>query len=157
MDMDGLHSPFIKVDQDMQTPVPGMFGAGDVTAGGYNSFSRAVSQGVAAGLSAYRYVYQKKFGIYPPLFAYRATDFPIPAHFQELPAFDDRLLPKSLVSERMIRTALKKDWAWLSKTLDGNLSILEIAEKKKAPPGDLRKVLTQLVEKKLITFHVEVG
>jgi hypothetical protein len=157
MEMDGFRSHFIKVDQDMQTPAPGMFAAGDVTAGGYNSFSRAVSQGIAAGLSAYRYVYQKKFGVCPPLFAYRPTDFPISAHFQELPAFDDQLLPKSLVSERMIRTALKKDWAWLSKTLDGNFSILEIAEKKKAPPGDLRKVLTRLVEKKLITFHIEVG
>jgi thioredoxin reductase (NADPH) len=153
----GFHSPFIKVDQDMQTAIPGIFAAGDMTAGGYNSFSRAVSQGIAAGLSAYRYVYQKKFGTYPPLFAYRPTDFSIPAHFQELPSFNDRLLPKSLVSERKIRTALKKDWAWLSKTLDGNFSILEIAEKKNAPPGDLRKVLTRLVEKKLITFHIEVG
>jgi len=157
METDGLHSPFIKVDQDMRTAIPGIFAAGDVTAGGYNSFSRAVSQGIAAGLSAYRYVYQKKFGTTPPLFAYRPTDFSIPAHFQELPLFDDQLLPKSLVSERMIRTALKKDWAWLSKTLDGHFSILEIAEKKNAPPGDLRKVLTQLVEKKLITFHIEVG
>jgi hypothetical protein len=128
-----------------------------VTAGGYNSFSRAVSQGIAAGLSAYRYVYQKKFGIYPSLFAYRPTDFSISAHFQELPALDDHLLPKSLVSERKIEMLLKKDWTWLSRKLNGNLSILEIAEKKKAPPGDLRKVLTRLVEKKLITFHVEVG
>jgi DNA-binding IscR family transcriptional regulator len=45
----------------------------------------------------------------------------------------------------------------LSKKLDGNLSILEIAEKKDAPLGNLRKVLTHLVEKKLITFHIEVG
>jgi len=157
METEGLNSSFIKVDQDMQTPIPGMFAAGDVTAGGYNSFSRAVSQGIAAGLSAYRYVYQKKFGIWPPLFAYRATDFSIPAHFQELPSLDDRLLPKSLVSERGIRTALKKEWAWLSKKLDGSFSILEIAEKKNAPLGDLRKVLTHLVEKKLITFHIKVG
>jgi hypothetical protein len=157
VETEGFDSSFIKVDQDMQTAIPGIFAAGDVTAGGYNSFSRAVSQGIAAGLSAYRYVYQKKFGVTPSLFAYRPTDFPISAHFQELPEFDDQLLPKSLVSERMIRTALKKDWAWLSKTLDGNFSILEIAEKKNIPLGDLRKALTPLVEKKLITFHIGVG
>lgn len=157
LEMDGFDASFVKVDQDMQTAVPGIFAAGDITAGGYNSFSRAVSQGIAAGLSAYRYVYQKKFGVAPPLFAYRPTDFPITAHFQELPAFDDQLLPKSVVSERTIRTVLKKDWAWLSKKLNGNLSILEIAGKKNAPLGDLRKILTQLVEKKLITFHIEAG
>jgi thioredoxin reductase (NADPH) len=157
METEGFDSSFIKVDHDMQTAIPGILAAGDVTAGGYNSFSRAVSQGIAAGLSAYRYIYQKKFGVYPSLFAYRPTDFPISAHFQELPAFDDQLLPKSLVSERTIRRALKKDWAWLSKTLDGNLSILEIAERKNIPLGDLRKALTPLVEKKLITFHREVG
>lgn len=157
MKTEGFNSSFIKVDQDMKTAIPGIFAAGDVTAGGYNSFSRAVSQGIAAGLSAYQFVHQKKFGIRPPLFAYRATDFSIPAHFQELPVLDDQLLPKSLVSEKRIRTALKKEWAWLSKKLDGNLSILEIAEKKKAPLGDLRKVLTHLVEKKLITFHIGIG
>ncbi len=136
MEMEGFHSPFIKVDQDMQTAIPGIFAAGDVTAGGYNSFSRAVSQGIAAGLSAYRYVYQKKFGIYPPLFAYRPTDFPISAHFQELPPLDDRLLPKSLVSERKMKTALGKGLGMvIEKHLNGNLSIQEMAEEKRAPHG----------------------
>lgn len=156
METDGLLSPFIKVDHDMQTAIPGIFAAGDVTAGGYNSFSRAVSQGIAAGLSAYQYVYQKKFGNPPPLFAYRPTDFPISARFEELPAFDDQLLPKSLVSEDKIRTVLKKDEARLLKYLDGHLSIQEIAKKNKVPADDLKKVLTWLVEKKLITFHIGI-
>jgi thioredoxin reductase (NADPH) len=154
METGGFDSSFIKVDQDMQTAIRGIFAAGDVTAGGYNSFSRAVSQGIAAGLSAYQYVYQKKFGNPPPLFAYRPTDFTISARFEELPAFDDRLLPKSLVSERKIRTVLKKDGARLLKYLDGHLSIQEMAKKKKVPADDLKKVLTRLVEKKLITFHI---
>jgi thioredoxin reductase (NADPH) len=152
-----FNSPFIKVDQEMQTVLPGVFAAGDVTSGGYNSFSRAVAQGMAGGLSAYRYVYHKKFGIPPSLFAYRPTDFLIPAHFQELPPLDDRFLPKSLVSQREIKAGLEKGWKWLTEKLDGNLSIREMAREKRIPIEDLRNVLLHLVEKKMITFHTEVG
>ncbi|MDP3016948.1 MAG: NAD(P)/FAD-dependent oxidoreductase, partial [Deltaproteobacteria bacterium] len=53
IETDGFGSSFIKVNQDMETSIPGIFAAGDVTSGGYNSFSRAVAQGMAAGLSAY--------------------------------------------------------------------------------------------------------
>jgi len=152
-----FNSPFIKVDQDMQTPIPGVFAVGDVTSGGYNSFSRAVAQGMAGGLSAYRYVYHKKFGIPPSLFAYRPTDFVIPSHFQELPPLDERLLPKSLVSDKEMKAALGKGRSGLAEKLHGNLSIQEIAERKKIPLEDLRRVLIRLVEKKMITFHREVG
>ena len=152
-----FNSPFIKVDQDMQTPIPGVFAVGDVTSGGYNSFSRAVAQGMAGGLSAYRYVYHKKFGIPPSLFAYRPTDFLIPSHFQELPPLDERLLPKSLVSDKEMKAALGKGRSGLAEKLHGNLSIQEIVEKKKIPLEDLKKVLIRLVEKKMITFHREVG
>jgi thioredoxin reductase (NADPH) len=152
-----FNSPFIRVDQDMQTPIPGVFAAGDVTSGGYNSFSRAVAQGMAGGLSAYRYVYHKKFGIPPSLFAYRPTDFVIPAHFQELPSLDERLLPKSLVSDKEMKAALGKGRSGLAEKLHGNLSIQEIAERKKIPLEDLKRVLIRLVEKKMITFHREVG
>ncbi len=148
-------SPFINVDQDMQTSIPGVFAAGDATSGGYNSFSRAVAQGVAGGLSAYRYVHQKKFGIPPSLFAYRPTDFSIPAHFRELPPLDDRLLPISLVSRREIRGELEKGWAWLAEKLDGNLSIRKIAKEKTITTENLKGMLLHLVEKKMITFHTD--
>jgi thioredoxin reductase (NADPH) len=154
---ENFNSPFIKVDQDMQTSIPGVFAAGDVTSGGYNSFSRAVAEGVAAGLSAYRYVYHKKFGVPPSLFAYRPTDFPIPSQFQELPPMDGRLLPKSLVSDKEMKAALGNGRSGLAEKLHGNLSIQEIAGKKKIPLEDLKKVLIHLVEKKMITFHREVG
>ena len=150
-----FNSPFVRVDQDMQTPIPGVFAAGDVTSGGYNSFSRAVAQGMAGGLSAYRYVYQKKFGIPPSLFAYRPTDFLIPNHFQELPPLDGRLLPKSLVSDKEMKAALGKGWSGLAEKLHGDLSIQEIAEKKKIPLEDLKRMLLHLVEKKMITFHID--
>jgi thioredoxin reductase (NADPH) len=151
-----FNSPFIKVDQDMQTTIPGVFAAGDATSGGYNSFSRAVSQGIAAGLSAYRYVYQKKFGIPPPLFAYRPTDFPVSSHFQELPSLNENLLPVCLVSRKEMKAGLGKAWSWLAETLDGNLSIQEIANQNKISLEDLERELLHLVEKKMITFHIEV-
>ena len=150
-----FNSPFIKVDQDMQTAIPGVFAVGDATSGGYNSFSRAVAQGIAGGLSAYRYVYQKKFGVFPPLFAYRPTDFLIPSYFQELPRLDEGLLPKSLVSDHKIKAALGKGRSGLVETFHGNLSIQKIAEKKKLPLEDLKRVLVQLVEKKMITLHID--
>jgi thioredoxin reductase len=153
---EGSNSPFIRVDQDMQTTTPGVFAAGDATSGGYNSFSRAVSQGIAAGLSAYRYVYQKKFGVSPPLFAYRPTDFPISSHFQELPSLNEKLLPVCLVSKKEMKAALGKGRSWLTETLDGNLSIQDIAEQKKISFEDLKRVFIHLVEKKMITFHIEV-
>jgi thioredoxin reductase len=152
---EGLASSFIKVDRDMKTNIPGVFAAGDATLGGYNSFSKAVSQGISAGLSAYRYIYHKKFGVQPSLFAYRPTDSLIPPNFQELPPLDDRLLPRSLASEKGIKTVLGKGWAGLAADLDGDLSIREIAKKRNVTTEDLKKILMVLVEKKMITFHLE--
>ncbi len=156
IEKDEFGSPFIKVNQDMETSIPGIFAAGDVTSGGYNSFSRAVAQGMAAGLSAYRYIYHKKFGTYPPLFAYRPTDFQIPSDFEELPPLDEDLLPKSLVGEEEIEVSLGRKWAGLSRSLNGKLSLREMAEKKNLSLADLKKVLKRLAEKKMITFHIEV-
>jgi hypothetical protein len=149
-------SPFIQVDHDMQTLIPGVMAAGDVTAGGYNSFSKAVSQGMNAGLSAYRYVYHRKFGSDPPLFAYRPTDFFLYPNFQELPSLDEGLRPRALGKEEEIKAILGDRWDWLSDRLDGRSSIQEIAIEKGIPLEALKEVLKQLVEQKLITFHVKV-
>jgi len=154
---DLFDSPFVDVDPDMQTAVPGILAAGDATAGGYNSFSRAVSQGMIAGLSAYRYVYNKKLGSEPPLFAYRATDFPLSADFQELPVFDKKLKPRILCEEKKIRAVLGDNWRWLPARLHGRESMEKIAGEKNIPLEELRNILKLLVEKKLITFHVDIA
>jgi thioredoxin reductase len=151
-----LGTPFIQVDHDMQTSIPGVLAAGDVTQGGYNSFSRAVAQGMTAGLSAYRYVYQRKFGCEPPLFAYRPRDFPLSLHFQELPPLDEGLRPKALVKGEEIQASLGEKWAWLIDRLHGRSSIREIARETGAKLEDLKEVLRRLVERKMITFHIEV-
>ena len=153
---DELSSPFIPVDQDMQTSIPGILAAGDATAGGYNSFARAISQGIAAGLSAYRYCYHRKFGVYPPLFAYRPTDFPLRTNFQELPTLREYLRPKALVREEEITTSLEGEWSSLPDHLNGDHSIGEIAERRGVPVEYVKGLLQQLVEQKMITFHIEV-
>ncbi len=152
---DGLFEPpFISVDSDMQTSIPGILAAGDSTAGGYNAFSRAVSQGMIAGLSAYRYVFKKKLGKEPPLFAYRPTDFLLTEDFQELPDFDETLKPVMLCKEDKIQTEVGDTWDWLPEELDGHISMKEIAGNKGIPLEELKNILYGLVEKKLITFHV---
>ncbi len=152
----GIGSLFINVNSDMETSIPGLFAAGDVTSGGYNSFARAVAQGMAAGLSAYRYVFREKFGIEPPLFAYRPMDFTIPSDFRELPSLKKDLLPKSLVDEEEIKKLLGKRWAWLAQYLKGELTIKEISERQRLNSETLENILQRLVEKKMITFHIEV-
>jgi thioredoxin reductase (NADPH) len=152
----GFASSFLQVDQDMQTVMPGILAAGDVTAGGYNAFARAIAQGITAGLSAYRYVYHRKFGTYPPLFAYRPTDFPLRCNFQELPTLRAYLRPKALVEEKDIRTLLNGGWSWLSDHLNGDHSLGEIAEKQGVSIEHVQEILKPLVEQKMITFHIEV-
>ena len=149
-------SPFIPVDLDMQTSIPGILAAGDATTGGYNSFSRAVSQGMIAGLSCYRYVYKKKLGKEPPLFAYRPTDFQLTEDFQELPVFDATLRPVMLCKEKEIQVELADNWDWLPEQLDGHKSMEDIAGEKGVSLEKLKKILSGLVEKKLITFHVDL-
>jgi thioredoxin reductase (NADPH) len=151
-----LGSPFIETDHDMQTSISGVMAAGDVTKGGYNSFSKAVSQGMTAGLSVYRYVYHQKFGMEPPLFAYRPTDFSLYQEFRELSPLDEGLRPKRLGKEEEIRSALGNSWGWLTDRMDGHSSMREIAREKEIPLEDLKGVLQKLVEQKLITFHLGV-
>ncbi len=154
IEINDLGSSFIKVNQDMETAIPGVFAAGDVTSGGYNSFSRAVSQGMTAGLSAYRYVYHKKFGIFPPLFAYRPMDFTIPSDFKELPPLHENLLPKSLIEEKEMKRLLKKRWAGLGRYLNGRFSIKEISKVGRFDPEEVKEELERLAERKVITFHI---
>ncbi len=149
-------SPFIEVDHDMQTSISGVMAAGDVTQGGYNSFSKAVSQGMTAGLSAYRYVYHRKFGCDPPLFAYRPTDFSLNQEFRELSPLDEGLRPRALGKEEEIRSVLGNSWGWLTDRMDGHSSMREVAREKEIPLEDLKGILQKLVEQKLITFHLGV-
>lgn len=146
---------FIHVDADMRTTVPGILAAGDVTAGGYNSFSRAVSQGVIAGLSVYEDIFLRKFGQPPPLFAYRPSDFELHADFRELPPIGDHMKPFALSPLEEIRKVLPKEDRELIDCLDGRKTIEEIGHALKMPLPSLKETLVTLAENKLMTFHIE--
>jgi thioredoxin reductase (NADPH) len=67
----GLESAdgFVTTDKQMRTSLPGLFAAGDVT-GPPLGMAKALGEGMVAGLSAYRYVYERRFGVSPDLFPY---------------------------------------------------------------------------------------
>lgn len=154
---DALGKDFIPVDANMRTTVPGILAAGDVTAGGYNSFSRAVAQGITAGLSVYEDIFLKKFGHKPPLFAYRPSDFELTADFQELPSIDDHMRPFALSSTEDIQKALNPGDVEIIGYLNGQDDIEAIGQALKKPLSLLKQTLLTLAEKKLITFHIEVS
>jgi len=145
---------FFRVDADMQTDIPGILAAGDVTQGGYNSFSRAVSQGIAAGLSAYRYVFLRKFGQEPPLFAYRAADFVLEAGYRELPQIDAGMRPVALVDEGDLHRSLGDSWRWLAGRMDGSRTIGQLAGEAHVSQKRLVEMIRQLINDKRITVHV---
>ena len=63
---------------------------------------------------------------------------------------------KARVKRKEIRESLGERWAWLVDRLHGQSSIREIADETGAEPENLKHVVSSLVEKKMITFHVEV-
>ncbi len=60
---------FIKVDRLGRTNIAGVFAAGDISGPPF-SVAKAVGEGVTAGIEAYRYAYEEKFGKEAPAFAF---------------------------------------------------------------------------------------
>ncbi len=75
---------FVLADRWLETSESGVFAAGDIT-GRYASTIMALGDGVCAGFSAYRYCFERKFGEPPKLFAYAATDAPVPPAPKDVP------------------------------------------------------------------------
>lgn len=153
---DVFGNDFIPVDTDMRTQVPGILAAGDVTKGGYNSFSRAVSQGITAGLSVYEDVFVKKFGYTPPLFAYRPSDFKLNEDFQELPPLDAQMRPYALSPIDDIRKTFNLGGIDIIENLNGRKTIEEIGQELNVPLPSLKEKLLTLADKKMITFHIGI-
>ena len=105
LDPDG----YIAVDRRQHTSVPGLLAAGDVT-GMPACAGTAIGEGIVAGFEAYRYVYQKKFGAEPPLFAYYGWQGELRDDFHELPRFDADAFGPELLNGRdeVLQTALPK-------------------------------------------------
>lgn len=150
---------FLAVDRAMGTNLPGVFAAGDAT-GDIAAASKAIAEGVIAGLSAYAYVFGRKFGREPTLFAYKATDFEIPPDFREIPALA-AASPVVLVSEAR---DLAKHWARIpaaagvdasafAEAAAARPSLSALSRRMRMPLATGRALVTALIERKLATVH----
>ena len=64
-----LPNAFLAPDRHMETGVPGVFSAGDVSGGPF-CVAKAISEGITAGFSAYDYVCKRCTGVRPNLFPF---------------------------------------------------------------------------------------
>jgi thioredoxin reductase len=86
--------------------LPGLFAAGDC-AGMPSMCVKALAQGAEAGLHAYRYVYQRKFGEAPHLFAFFPSPDRPPLAVREIPPIDpERHQPVGLIAASRFPTRL---------------------------------------------------
>jgi thioredoxin reductase (NADPH) len=150
---------FIEVDREMKTSIPGVYAAGDIT-GLYATVGRSIGDGIVAGFSAYRYLFNLKFNREPCLFAYAAQDVKITPGFKDLPRPDKNLRPKLLVSAgnaaRLAEeygAAQKGIKAFLS-SCAGIKTISEHLADKTVEEGELFSFIEFLLTKKALALHL---
>ena len=129
---------FISIDGLMRTSEPGIFAAGDIT-GRYASTLVALGDGVAAGLSAYSYAFERKFGIAPKLFAYAAVDEVLPENPVDLPELPADAVP----------VVLTEAPSWL----DGKSTLDQYTAIRSRSLDDLRRELAPFILSKAVTVH----
>ena len=129
---------FVQADGQMATNQPGVFVAGDLT-GRYAATLMALGDGVCAGLSAYAYAFERKFGEAPNLFAYAAKDVALPAQPIDLPAIPDTAIP--------VAVGAAPDWVTNDKTL------IEYAAGQNGSIETVRDALREAIAAKTVTVH----
>jgi len=154
---------FISVDRDMKTSVRGLYAAGDIT-GSYFCASRAISEGVIAGFSAYREVMsQKKVKDYS-LFAYKASDRVIKENYREI---DPACFKRDLIvlsGKQKISAYLEEQKGLKKADIKNLLNIFglyyiivpdkhkEIKRILNARDIEFYSILSEMIDKKLITI-----
>lgn len=155
---------FIGAGRFMETAVDGLFAAGDVT-GPYFCASRAISDGVAAGFSAYAKVMEMKGFAGQSLFAYRASGRKFPAGYSEIAPLraKDRIVVLSGPGHirAFLKSAVKKVSAaglreaagvfGIHRTL-GPADFAKLALVLKAGVPEILEILTGMICDKLVTI-----
>lgn len=134
---------FIQVDASMATSIPGLFAAGDIT-GRYAATLMALGDGVCAGLAAYEYTFEAKFGRPPRLFAYKALDEALPVSPRDLPAIPPHAIPVPLGGQ---------GGAPLPAWVDGQRALSDEAAAQGIEPAALAEGLAEAVLSKRLTYH----
>jgi thioredoxin reductase (NADPH) len=150
---------FIEVDREMRTSIPGVYAAGDVT-GLYATVGRSIGDGIVAGFSAYRYIFNLKFDREPCLFAYAAQDVKITPGFKDLPRPEKNLRPKLLVS-RENAARLAAEYRVKQNGIDafmdscaGIKTITEILADTLLEENELFSFIEFLLTKKAVALHL---
>jgi thioredoxin reductase len=95
IDVEGLErdeNGFLKISRDGATNLDGVFAAGDGT-GVFFMAIKAFAEGSAAGFSAYRHVFERKFGYAPSLTNYVSEDHEVDPDYSDYP----ELLPTDII------------------------------------------------------------
>lgn len=129
---------FVQPGPALSTSEPGVFVAGDIT-GRYASTLMALGDGVEAGFSAYAWAFERKLGLAPCLFAYAATDAPVPLDPVDLP-----VLPDDAV---VVRLNGGPEW------VDDQATLREHADRQNTTVEDIRQQLMPSVVAKNVTVH----
>lgn len=142
---------FVKVDNQCCTKVSGLFAGGDSTGHPFAAVV-AMGQGVQAAFSAYRFVYEKKYGDEPSLFAYygdkRVSQGPEVVDFELRPDLrPDKLVFKAPLPEH--------EDLWLA--INGKATIKELTQKLAMPEDQVVEVLKVLLKERAITFFAVSG
>jgi len=157
-------SGFIRVDRKQHTNIPGLMAAGDAT-GMPACAGTAIGEGIIAGFEAYRYVYRKKFGGEPSLFAYYGRDEPLSEHLPDLPEVHGAMETELLGSTQSVLATLTQRAApnelgvahstveALSALGEGPHSVADIASGAALAVDEVAKVVTRLMEMKLATVR----
>jgi len=143
----------------MKTSIPGVYAAGDVT-GLYATVGRSIGDGIVAGFSAYRYLFNLKFNREPCLFAYAAQDIKITPGFKDLPWPGKNLRPKLLVSAARAGS-LAEEYSSNQKGLKaflrsctGSKTIAEHLADKTVEEGELFSFIEFLLTQKALALHL---
>jgi len=136
---------FIAAGADGATDLPGLFAAGDCTGPPFSAVV-ALGQGVTAGFAAYRYVFVKKYGSEPPLFAYYGD-----AGVALGPEAVDFTIGPDLMPDRLVEQ-MEKDEKDIWPLINGSLTIKEISAKSGQSPATVEAVIRELLQARAITF-----
>jgi len=141
---------FLRVaGQNLQTSLPGLFGAGDCLGPPF-SVVKALGQGAQAGFGAYRFAYERKYGRPPSLFAYYGDE-------QALLGPLDREYPvhENIRPVRLLAASPREDAADLWPFLDGRHTLSELSRLSGRSLEELYIVVDDLINSRAVTFASE--
>lgn len=155
---------FLKVDFQMNTALPGIFAAGDIT-GPYFCAARAISSGIAAAFSAYKVVMKQKGMPNPGLFAYEASNRRFDASYREVPVLKPARETIALSENSKIARFIMARFAGIGRpelerlhkvikrdNIIGRAGYNKISRILKIPLGEVMALFTEMILEKLVTI-----